>query len=359
MGGGGRAPSKRAAPEEVGVPRNPGPGTNGLGPGHVLDIQRARILAAMVEVSAERGAANVTVAHVVERAGVSRRTFYELYSDREACFLATFDDGIARASRYVLDGYDPDARWAERLRTALTGLLTFLTYERGAGQLLVVGSLGAGASALECRGRVLAEMITLVDEGRGETRNGAELPPLTAEGIVGGVLSVLHARLLAPRYGGLACSPPAASGSREGDPDGDSLLHLAGPLMSMIVLPYLGPAAARRELARPVPASLGQRKPTPADPLRDVQMRLTYRTVRVLMAVASLGGRGSYPSNREIGLASDMQDQGQISKLLTRLSKLGLIENTGAGLARGAPNAWTLTAKGQEIERAIGEGATG
>ena len=83
-------------------------------------------------------------------------------------------------------------------------------------------------------------------------------------------------------------------------------------------------------------------------------MRLTYRTVRVLTAVAALGAGGSYPSNREIGYAADIQDQGQISKLLTRLAKLGLIENTGAGLARGAPNAWMLTGKGQEIELAIG-----
>jgi AcrR family transcriptional regulator len=356
--------SKQAG--EVAPAHNPHAGAGGLGQEHVIEIQRSRILAAMVEISAERGAANVTVAHIVERAGVSRRTFYELYSDREECFLGAFDAAIARASRYVLDGYRPEARWAERLRTALTGLLTFLTYERGAGQLLVVGSLGAGAPALERRGRVLAQIFTLVDQGRTETKAGAELPPLTAEGIVGGVLSVLHSRLLAPRDGGLACSlvprhgvPPAASDSCEGDPDGDSLLHLTGPLMSMIVLPYLGAAAARRELARPVPASLGLRKLTPADPLRDVQMRLTYRTVRVLMAVAALGGRGSHPSNREVGLASDMQDQGQISKLLTRLSRLGLIENTGAGLARGAPNAWMLTPKGQEIERAIGEGATG
>ncbi len=56
----------------------------------------------MVEV-AERGAANVSVAHVVERAGVSRRTFYELFADREECFLAAFDDAVSRASRYVLE----------------------------------------------------------------------------------------------------------------------------------------------------------------------------------------------------------------------------------------------------------------
>jgi AcrR family transcriptional regulator len=305
-----------------------------LGAERVVEIQRARILAAMVEVCAERGAGSVTVAHIVERAGVSRRTFYELYSDRQACFLGAFDDGLARVSQYVLDHYDPHVPWAGRIRTALTGLLTFLDVERGAGQLLIVGSLGAGAAALERRGHVLAEMIAFVNEGSTDAKAGVELPPLTAEGIVGGVLSVLHARLL--------------------DRQGGSLLELAGPLMGMIVLPYLGPAAAKRELARSAPTLPDRRALAPADPLRDVQMRLTYRTVRVLTAVAALGERGAYPSNREIGLVADIQDQGQISKLLTRLSKLGLIENTGAGLARGAPNAWTLTSKGHEIEQAIG-----
>src|SRR6185437_12902403 len=86
-----------------------------VGEGHVLDIQRARILAAMVEECAERGVANVSVAHVVGRAGVSRRTFYEIFSDGEDCFLGAFDEGIARASRYVLDSHDPSAGWAERV----------------------------------------------------------------------------------------------------------------------------------------------------------------------------------------------------------------------------------------------------
>jgi DNA-binding MarR family transcriptional regulator len=84
-------------------------------------------------------------------------------------------------------------------------------------------------------------------------------------------------------------------------------------------------------------------------------MRLTYRTVRVLTAIAELGGRGSYPSNRQVGVASGMHDQGQISKLLSRLDRLGLISNTVPGPGRGAPNAWTLTPKGREVEAAMGQ----
>ncbi len=358
MRGNGSAPSEGAAPSGVAASRNSASGTpadarhaGGLGPERVVEIQRARILGAMVEVSGERGAANVTVAHVVERAGVSRRTFYELYPDREGCFLGAFDDALGRVSRHVLDAYDPDAKWVERVRAALIAVLQFLDVDRGAGQLLIVGSLGAGHRALERRRRGIAQIITLIEQGRNETRAGSELPPLTAEGIAGGVLSVLHSRLLEsqPVEGGNARESSPAS------PEGDSLLVLAGPLMSMIVLPYLGPAAARRELKRPMPTLQGTLRPVAADPLRDVQMRLTYRTVRVLTAIAELGERGTHPSNREIGLASGMQDQGQISKLLTRLARLGLVENSPAGRARGAPNAWMLTDKGAKIEQAIGE----
>jgi AcrR family transcriptional regulator/DNA-binding MarR family transcriptional regulator len=306
-----------------------GPSDLVVGEGHVLDIQRARILAAMVEECAERGVANVSVAHVVGRAGVSRRTFYEIFSDSEDCFLRAFDEGIARASRYVLASYDPSAGWAERLRTGLLGLLAFLDVERDVGRLLIVSSLGAGASALERRRRVLPQIIALVDEGRLHSRTGNDLPPLTAEGIVGGVLSVLHARLL--------------------DDDSSRLVELAGPLMSMIVLPYLGPAAARREYARPAPAAPRILESIAPDPLRQLGMRLTYRTVRVLLAVAATPGG----SNRQVADGSGIGDQGQISKLLARLHRLGLIENTGAPTTRGAPNAWVLTDRGWEVQAVL------
>jgi AcrR family transcriptional regulator len=321
--------------------------TQGAHGRQVAEIQRARMLAAMVEVSAERGARNVSVAHVVERSGVSRRTFYELFSCSEECLLAALDDAMARASRHILDSYDPSARWAERIRMALTGLLSFGDVERGMGRLLIVESLGAGAPAQERRERVLAQMISLVEEGRtlkgtpygrtagAEIKTGSEPPPLTSEGIVGGVLSVLYSRLL------------------QDDPG--RLLSLTGPLMSMIVLPYLGPAAARKELARPVPKAPASARRADPNPLGGLEMRLTYRTVRVLMAIAEQDGRRPYPTNRQVADGAGITDQGQVSKLLTRLSKLGLMENRGVGATQGAANAWRLTARGRELHGAISE----
>jgi hypothetical protein len=117
----------------------------------------------------------------------------------------------------------------------------------------------------------------------------------------------------------------------------------------MIVLPYLGAAAATRETERPPPRRIERSAGGEKDPLRDLDMRLTYRTVRVLMAIGQAPGA----SNRQLAEASGVQDQGQISKLLSRLRTLGLIQNTGQGHIKGEPNAWQLTPKGKHVGQAI------
>ena len=328
-------------------------GNDGFGRGHVTDIQRARMIAAMIDVVSERGRASATVAHVVARSGVSRRTFYEVFDDFEDCFLAALDQSLAEASRYVLDVYDPAEEWQRRIRSALAGVLEFLDDEPAMGRLCVVETLGAGPRVHQRRLTVLDAVIAAVDEGRKQSRSARALPPLTSEGVVGGVLSVLHARLIphaesartAPRT---KATRRAKSGERAVERP-DSLLELTGALMAMIVLPYLGPTVAAKEAARPTPKRRSARRGASGDPLRDLEMRLTYRTVRVLLAIAA----NPDASNRQVGAAAGIDDQGQISKLLARLEKLGLVYNNGVGQVRGAPNAWLLTKKGAEVERLV------
>ena len=86
-----------------------------------------------------------------------------------------------------------------------------------------------------------------------------------------------------------------------------------------------------------------------ADLLRDIPMRLTYRTARVLDGVAANPGA----SNRLVADHAGITDQGQISKLLSRLERLGLIANTGQGQAKGEPNAWALTPLGSRVASSI------
>jgi AcrR family transcriptional regulator/DNA-binding MarR family transcriptional regulator len=321
-------PTSESVSAETGASGGPITTRNGLGAERVTEIQRARIVAAMTEVACERGAGNVTIAHVVERAGVSRRTFYELFDDRDGCYAAAFEESLRRATEHVLPAYRAEARWTERIRASLIALLELLDADPVMG-LLLVGLPGEGTKTLERRRQVLNQTIAAIEQGRQQSKAGIEPPPLAAEGVVGGVLAILHARL-----------------SQQNQ---SSLLELTGPLMSMIVLPYLGSAAARRELTRPAPKRRTTAPNANGNPLRELQMRLTYRTIRVLHAVAARPGG----SNRQVADAAEITDQGQISKLLARLQGLGLIENTGAGSARGAPNAWTLTAKGWEVETAI------
>jgi DNA-binding MarR family transcriptional regulator len=118
----------------------------------------------------------------------------------------------------------------------------------------------------------------------------------------------------------------------------------------------MGAAAARREQARRAPAPLTGASGGPggaaaviADPLGGVRMRLTYRTARVLEGIAECPGA----SNREVGERAEIVDPGQVSKLLARLERLGLLLNTGEGHAKGEPNAWSLTPKGRRVAQSI------
>jgi AcrR family transcriptional regulator/DNA-binding MarR family transcriptional regulator len=299
----------------------------------------------------------MSVAQVAGRARVSRSTFYDEFADREDCFLAVFDEAVGRVEGLVLEAYDSASakHWRERVRGALLALLMFFDEEPGIGSVLVVDALMAGQRVLERRAEVMRGLSAALDREAPRSRTATELPALMGEGVIGAVFSVIHTRLAAERH--------------------DSLLRLLNPLMAIIVLPYLGPAGARRELELPTPkiardAAVHRRGPgerssfSPvSDPLADLPMRLTYRTMRVLGAIAELGGRGAYPSNREIGDAAGAPDQGQISKLLQRLEGLGLIENaTPSGRRRdqptGEPNAWRLTPRGEEVQRATGIGGT-
>jgi AcrR family transcriptional regulator/DNA-binding MarR family transcriptional regulator len=330
------------------------PGGVGLMRGGVSEIQRARILSALVAVCGERGAGRVTVAHIVERSGVSRRTFYEMFEDRDACFLAALEDAVQRAAACVLPAFrGPGANgdagdrrglagraWHERIRAGLLALLEFLEDEPGLGGLCVVDALGAGPAALQARARVITVLVDAVDEGRSEAKSELSPSRLTAEGIVGGVLGVLYARL----------SERAPAGSAGGGRP-KPLVGLLNPLMAAIVLPYLGPAAAARQTARAAPKARRRSQPVRSNPLEGLEMRLTYRTVQVLTAIARQPGA----SNRQVADAAGVIDPGQISKLLARLEHVGLVSNQGLGPTRGEPNAWRLTPRGQEIQHTIHE----
>jgi AcrR family transcriptional regulator/DNA-binding MarR family transcriptional regulator len=299
----------------------------------VSHAQRLRMLSSALAIVSEHGYAQMSVARVTGRAGVSRRTFYDLFEDREDCFLAIFEEGVDRAVGLVVEAYGRGRNWREKIRSALRALLAFLDEEPALRSLRVVDALNAGPRVLEHRGEVLERCSTALQQGA--TKSGREIPEIIGEGVVGAVFSVIHTRLLQKRPG--------------------PLIELLNPLVGMIVLTYLGPAAAQREIERPTPAasataaSDGQDQSPARDPLDGLPMRITYRTLRVLTVIAEQ----PCASNRAVADQAGVADQGQISRLLARLERLGLIHNTGHGQPSGEPNAWNLTPLGQDIQQAI------
>jgi AcrR family transcriptional regulator len=274
----------------------------------------------MVEVAAEQGYIGAAVAPVVARAGVSRRTFYELFDGREDCFLAAFEWGLGQARQAVVEAYGQQRTWRDRVRRGLAALLAFLDSEPELARVCVIEALGAGRLVLARRARVLDELIAALDAEAPRARGASEKPLLTAEGVVGGAFSVLHGRLL----------------ERDG-----ALIALHGQLMALIALPYLGPRAAGEELTRKAPdVPPRESVRVSGDPrwrvagggrlLERLNMRLTYRTVRCLMFVAEHPGS----SNREIARGAEVPDEGQTSKLLARLVRLELIANSQAPRTR-------------------------
>jgi AcrR family transcriptional regulator len=211
------------------------PGPSGLPRQQVTEIQRARILAAAAEVVGELGYSGMTVAQVIGRAKVSRKTFYDLFADRQDCFMAVFEETIARTRELVEEACADEEQWRESIRSGLARLLAFLEEEPALARICLVEAQGAGTKVLERRAQVFGELAEVVDRGRAVTRAVREPPKITAEGIVGAVFAVLQTRLL--------------------EHSDEPFAGLLGPLMSMLVLPYLGPRAAHDELTRPAGGS--------------------------------------------------------------------------------------------------------
>jgi AcrR family transcriptional regulator/DNA-binding MarR family transcriptional regulator len=304
----------------------------------------------MAEEVAIRGVSSVTVARVIARARVSRRLFYELFADIEDCLLATLDWALAQARAVAVDAHSAERGWLEGIRAGLAALLRFFDEQPLLAQLCIVHAAGGGPRVLERRSEVMAELCEVVDRGRVPLSGNRVPGPVVAEGVVGAVLAVLYTRLLAR-------APEPVGSYGEPVEEGSMLIELYGELMSLITLPYLGAAAAGRELRRPPPPP--RAVAPPMDPLpagtslrEHGGARLTYRTVRVLKAIAELPAA----SNREVAERAGIVDQGQISKILTRLEYQGLIVNRGgSGPARGTPNSWWLTERGEALEADLRE----
>jgi DNA-binding MarR family transcriptional regulator len=243
---------------------------------------------------------------------------------REAVELEAFELALALAAERAGIAFRAQEGWVDGVRAGLVALLEFFDEEPVLARYLLLSSAAAGPGVLTRRFEVLQQVAVLLDDEHAPARSYP--PPLTAQAVVSGVLGVLQAQMLRPEPG--------------------QLVDLAAQLMSFTALPFLGARASRRELDRPaaIPARvMGPSVDLVQDPGRD---RNHHREIEVLRVLAGEPGL----NNLQIARRADVKDQGQISRLLARLARRGLIASArDQGRSAGAKE-WRLTAAGEQLE---------
>ncbi len=201
-------------------------GKHGLSPQFVATNQRERLITATVTVVAEKGYGEATVADILEHSGVSRKTFYDLFTNKEDCFLSAYDLLIDTLADTVAAAFARGSSWAERIRNGLRALLELMADRPDGARVGLVEVQAAGPRALDRYDSAIRRFVPLFEQGRAESPYRDQLPPNISEAVLGGIAQVLYLRVLAGETAGL---PDAL----------DELLYFA-------LVPYLGHAGTIR-----------------------------------------------------------------------------------------------------------------
>jgi AcrR family transcriptional regulator len=192
--------------------------------------QRDRLLEAAVRVVAAKGYAAMTIGDLTKEAGVSRTTFYELFGDKEQCFLAAYDNAVDVLVRRVVVAYESEGGWPDRAAAGLTALLELLAGEPALARLSLVDIANAGPAAQRRYRAAVQRLTPLFEEGRDYAPGGRGLPANTSRMAIGGVTGLISDELLAGRA--------------------EQLPSLLSDVIFATLVPYIGPDAAAREVER-------------------------------------------------------------------------------------------------------------
>jgi AcrR family transcriptional regulator len=202
-------------------------GRHGLTAAEVEASQRERIVRAMTAAVGEHGYHGTRVSDVVWRAGVSRKTFYEIFGGKDDCFAATYEHWLDWLLDTTLEAFETQEQWVDRLRAALIALLGAIAREPEVGRLCFAEALAAGERAAQRRDDWMTAFATIFDfPGAPEGVLGQAL----RSGRVGELSELLRREIAAGRA--------------------RRLPELAPELMYSMVLPFLGAEAAQHELDR-------------------------------------------------------------------------------------------------------------
>lgn len=205
-------------------------GRHRLPPDVVAFNQRERLLAAVAEAVAEHGYDKATIAHITGTASVSRRTFYEHFESKEACFIAAYDAVDRYLTPRLAELAAAQPEWPDQVAAALTELLRFFASRPSLARLSLVESVAVGEGMASRRERAVTRLVELLRPGR-EWRSGErDLTGGMEEALAGGIVTLAARRVIAG--------------------EADRLARLAPGVVEFALAPYMGFEAARGVAAR-------------------------------------------------------------------------------------------------------------
>lgn len=178
-------------PRERGLPRGP----QALPREQVAADQRERLYEATIKAVAEHGFVATTISDLVANAGVSRRSFYEHFQNKEECLLATYDALIERLTARIVQAYDPEEEWTNQIEAIVRALFEASSDRPDAARLISVEMGAAGPVGIERWARnaeQLARFFVYVFE---QAPGPGAVPEPVARAIVGGLRTILYSRL--------------------------------------------------------------------------------------------------------------------------------------------------------------------
>ncbi|MGB2711658.1 MAG: TetR/AcrR family transcriptional regulator [Conexibacter sp.] len=222
------------------VPQRLPRGRHGLPRRFIVHNQRERMLLAVAEAVAEQGYATTTVADIIARARLSRRTFYEHFSDKEECFLAAYDTVVEQLLAAVGHAYEQPEAWTDKVHDGLSTFLTYLASEPAFARMCIVEVVAAGTEARGRRDAAIRVFVDFLEPGRDEAPDGVVVPALAGAVVVGGIYEIIYTRLLRDAA--------------------DELVEMLPDLLFCALVPYIGHTAAEQAVhsARERAALLGE-----------------------------------------------------------------------------------------------------
>lgn len=192
----------------------------------VAQNQRERMLLATAELVAERGYQKTTIELIAKTARVALSTFYEQFSSKEECFLAAFDETMDAAAEVFDELLDEEQDWSDQVAAGLEITLEMVAKEPARAKLCIVEAQAAGGEALKRYQGMLERLAPKLREGRVHNPRASRLPDGLEVAIVGGLVWLVHQRLLNDRV--------------------DEIKRLLPEMLQVTLTPYVGEVEAGR-----------------------------------------------------------------------------------------------------------------